>query len=173
MDWITVLCQKFADAHHGTEYCGNFVILIIFLNCFCFFQGGMIVHHPSLINLHNLKFEIIQNYTHRLKCVHVPPLIFVCIWRGLGSEAYVLSSRQIALTLTIRFFSRRHLVCPCGQLQISFEFEGMSFGAGASFLVSTLTVHGTTKRARLWAVTLVFQQFPVHCPDGDGKCLNF
>lgn len=67
--------------------------------------------------------------------MNTPPLIF-------GHTAQSLS-------LTIRLFSWRHVVHPCGQVHV---FKGFDFGAGASFLVGTLSVRGDVKLASLWVM---------------------
>lgn len=112
--------------------------------------------------------------TYRPKYMHISP---TNIWFNLYYQSAPKSvnfgnnqqaSRiggQIAQSLsrrTIKLFSKRHLACPCGQLQISLELGGVGFGAGASFLVRTLSVHGDFKLSSLWRVTVVFQEFLVH-----------
>lgn len=57
-----------------------------------------------------------------------------------------------SLSLTIRLFSWRHLVHPCGQVHVSIHLKGFDFGAGASFLVGTLSVRGDVKLASLWVM---------------------
>lgn len=64
------------------------------------------------------------------------------------------SGRPFQKPLAIKLSPKRHLVCPCGQLQISVKLEGGYFGAVAAFLVSILSAHGQVKR--------VFWQFLVH-----------
>lgn len=57
-------------------------------------------------------------------------------------QTCLLSFGKIAQSLshlTIKLFSRSRLVCPCGQLHMSVEVEGASFGAGASFLINTIS----------------------------------
>lgn len=68
----------------------------------------------------------------------------------------------MAQSLSQKLFSRRHKALPHGQLQISVELQGVDFGAGASFLVTTFTLRGNIKLVSMCTVMFVFQHFPVN-----------
>lgn len=60
-----------------------------------------------------------------------------------GTVYLGLKVSPVSVVIVAKYFScltKRHLARSCGQLQILAEFEGDDFGAGASFLLSTLSV---------------------------------
>lgn len=58
-------------------------------------------------------------------------------------------------------FLQNFFYCLCGHLQIEIKLEVVDSGAGASYLDSSLSIHGNVKLTWLWTVTLVFQQHPM------------
>lgn len=86
--------------------------------------------------------------------VIVAKLLNLRLLSGKWTGTYVEHTKHFKAHLTIKLFSRRNLVCPCGQLQILVQLEGVDFGAGDS-------VHHNRKLTSLSTVILLFQHFQV------------
>lgn len=91
-------------------------------------------------------------------------------WQQNGPRAWCQHhhASQMVVFLRLRHlwsswpkFPPEFFYCLCGHLQIEIKLEVVDSGAGASYLDSSLSIHGNVKLTWLWTVTLVFQQHPM------------
>lgn len=112
-----------------------------------------LLHHASLfVQLYHCHWQCDATATmldswHRNHRFQSPAFTLPHI--ALGQIAQSLSH------LTIKPFTRSHLACPCEQMQILVELEGVDFWAGASFLLYAFLVQTVS----LWTATSAFSSF--------------
>lgn len=115
-------------------------------------------HYSIHCAMHQYHWQ--QNSPTALCCHHHPWLL---VFSPLFLQTYLL----LLWSNSSSFVLSDPLACPCGQMKILDKFEGADFGVGTTFLVGTLSVHGTVGLGGSWVVHL--NQFPLIWQSGSSS----